>query len=131
MKSDGKEILAEVVGDLERAWNAGDGERFGVPFTEDADFVTIRGEHYRTRTVIARGHQAIFDSVFKGSVIRFEVESTRALAPGVLLGHVKGNVDVGSGPLAGRHEAFATIVLVEQQGAWRISAFHNMLLKPQ
>jgi len=130
MKLDGNKILSEIASELEQAWNTADGERFSGPFTRDADFVTIRGEHYRTRDVIARGHQAIFDSVFKGSVIQFEVESTRALSPAVLLGHVKGKVDVPSGPLTGRHEAFATLVLVEDQGAWRIAAFHNMLIKP-
>ena len=129
MNLDGNKILSEIIGKLEQAWNGGNGERFGEPFTEDADFVTIRGEHYRTRAVIARGHQAIFDSVFKGSVIRFEVESTRVVTPTVLLGHVKGKVEVPSGPLAGRHEAFATLVLVEQEDTWRIAAFHNMLLK--
>lgn len=130
MNSDSKKILSEIATELEKAWNAADGERFGAAFTEDADFVTIRGEHLRTRKVIADGHQAIFDSIYKSSVLRFEIESVRVIAPLVLLGHIKGTMDAPSGPLAGRNNAFATLVLVEQQGVWRIAAFHNMLLRP-
>ena len=128
MNSDGRQIVSEIVTELERAWNAGDGERFARPFTEDADFVNIRGEHHRTRAVIARGHQAIFDGMYKGSVLRYEMVGARFLAPTVLLGHVKGTLHAPSGPLAGEHTSRATLVLVEHQGAWHIAAFHNTLV---
>jgi uncharacterized protein (TIGR02246 family) len=57
-----REAAATIVKELEASWNAADGARFGVPFTDDADFVTIRGEHLRSREAIAKGHQGIFDS---------------------------------------------------------------------
>lgn len=39
------ELPRDLVGELEKAWNTADGEGFGRPFAEDADFVNIRGEH--------------------------------------------------------------------------------------
>ena len=128
MSVDGRQVVTEIVAELERAWNDGDGERFARPFTEDADFVNIRGEHHRTRAVIARGHQAIFDGPYQGSVLRYEVVGERVLAPTVLLGHVKGTLHAPSGPLAGEHTSRATLVLVEHQGAWQIASFHNTLV---
>ena len=67
----GEQIVSDVVGELEKAWNAADGTRFARPFAEDADFVNIRGEHLRTREAIARGHQAILNSIYKGSVVHY------------------------------------------------------------
>ncbi|HEX2458672.1 MAG TPA: SgcJ/EcaC family oxidoreductase, partial [Vicinamibacterales bacterium] len=85
----GDQIIADIVNELERAWNAADGIAFARPFAEDADFVNIRGEHHRTREAIAKGHQAIFSTVYKGSVVRLQVAAVRTLAPAVLLAHVK------------------------------------------
>src|SRR5687767_4402615 len=48
--------LENIVGQLEAAWNAMDGSAFAGPFADDADFVTIRGEHFRGRPAIANGH---------------------------------------------------------------------------
>jgi len=128
MTTDGQRIISNVIAELERAWNAGDGQGFARLFTEDADFVNIRGEHHRTRPAIARGHQAIFDSIYKGSAVRYEAKSARVVAPTVLHGLVRGTLNVPSGPLAGEHNALATLVLVEQQGTWQIAVFHNTLI---
>ena len=66
MNSDDERIVSDLVAELEKAWNAADGARFGRPFAEDADFVNIRGEHLRTREVIAKGRQAIFEDDLRG-----------------------------------------------------------------
>ena len=47
----------------------------------DADFVTIRAEHFRGREAIAGGHAGIFRTVFAGSIIRYMLETARLLAP--------------------------------------------------
>jgi uncharacterized protein (TIGR02246 family) len=117
------------VKELEDAWNAADGARFGKPFTEDADFVTIRAEHLRTREAIAKGHQGIFDTIYKGSTVRYELVSARPVAPGVAVAHVKTELNAPTGPLAGKHNSLFTIVLVLQQTDWRIAAFHNTLIR--
>ena len=82
-----RETASAIVKELENAWNAADGVRFGKPFTEDADFVTIRAEHLRTREAIAKGHQGIFDTIYKGSTVRYELVSARPVAPGVALAY--------------------------------------------
>jgi uncharacterized protein (TIGR02246 family) len=128
MNSDGGRIVSDLVGELEEAWNAADGAGFARPFAEDADFVNIRGEHLRTREVIAKGHQAIFNTIYAGSVIRYEVTGVRAIAPAVLLAHVKGTLKAPTGPLAGEHHSLFTVVLVQDQNAWSIAAFHNTLI---
>ena len=127
--TDDRPAVATIVHELEASWNAADGARFGAPFTDDADFVTIRGDHLRGREAIAKGHQGIFNSIYKGSTVSYEVVSVRPIAPGALVAHVKAELNAPSGPLAGRHNSLFTIVVVQQQSDWRIAAFHNTLIK--
>jgi uncharacterized protein (TIGR02246 family) len=49
-------IAHEVLRAAEQGWNAGDGPRFGTPFSEDAHFVDIRGQHHLGKEAIVAGH---------------------------------------------------------------------------
>ena len=128
MNSDGERIVSDLVRELEEAWNEADGAGFARAFAEDADFVNIRGEHLRTRDVIAKGHQAIFNTIYAGSVVRYQVAGVREIAPAVLLAHVKATLKAPTGPLAGEHSSLFTLVLVQDHDTWSIAAFHNTLM---
>ena len=45
-------VATDLANAMEGAWNRGSGDDFGTCFAEDADFITIRGEHLRSRAVI-------------------------------------------------------------------------------
>jgi uncharacterized protein (TIGR02246 family) len=94
----GERVVADLVGGLEKAWNAADGVAFARPFAEDADFVNVRGEHFRTRDAIAKGHQGIFNTIYKGSVVHYQVIAVRAIAPGVLVAHARSTLKAPTGP---------------------------------
>jgi uncharacterized protein (TIGR02246 family) len=119
--------LERVVNQLEAAWNGMDGSAFAAPFAGDADFVTIRGEHFRGRPAIGAGHAAIFRTIYAGSTVRFTVESARLLRPDVALLHVRSVLNAPSGPLAGEHSACFSMVLTKERGSWEIAGFHNTL----
>jgi uncharacterized protein (TIGR02246 family) len=85
-----------IVGQLEAAWNAMDGSAFAAPFAENADFVTIRGEHFPGKPAIAAGHDAIFRTIYAGSKNNLTVESARLLRPDVALVHVHALLDAPS-----------------------------------
>jgi uncharacterized protein (TIGR02246 family) len=122
-----KADLERIVRLLEAAWNAGDGEAFAAPFAGDADFVTVRGEHYRGRTAIGAGHAAIFRTVYAGSTNHMHVEAARPLRPDVALVRVLATLDVPTGPLAGRHRARFTLVMTKERTGWEIATLHNTL----
>ena len=128
MSGNNEQIVASLVDHLEQAWNRADGAGFAQPFAEDADFVNIRGEHARSREAIARGHQVIFDTIYKGSVLHSELADVRRIAPSVLLAHVKSTLRVPAGPLAGEHRSLFTAVLVANGDKYEIAAFHNTLV---
>jgi uncharacterized protein (TIGR02246 family) len=124
-------VAAELVGRLERAWNEADGQAFGQPFTPDADFVDIRGEHHRGQEAIAAGHQAIFDSIYKGSSTDYELTGARELSSDVILAHATAVLRAPSGPLAGEHSSVLSLALVRGGNGWKIAGLHNTLVAPQ
>ena len=124
-------VAAELIGRLERAWNEADGQAFGQPFTPDADFVDIRGEHHRGQEAIAAGHQAIFDSIYKGSSTDYELTGARELSSDVILAHATAVLRAPSGPLAGEHSSVLSLALVRGGNGWKIAGLHNTLVAPQ
>lgn len=125
------EVGNRVLKQLEDAWNGANGQAFGAPFAEDAEFVNIRGEHHTGRTPIAMGHQAIFDSIYKDSVNKYEAVVAKQLADDVLYVLAHSTLNSPTGPLAGEHEAYFSVVLSRRGGSdWQIAAFHNTLVAP-
>ena len=127
LASGDRAALESIVRQLEAAWNAMDGAAFAAPFAGDADFVNIRGEHFRGRSAIAAGHAAIFRTIYAGSTVHFTVEAARLLRLEVGLVHVRSVLHAPHGPLAGRHGACFSLVLTNEPGGWEIAAFHNTL----
>jgi uncharacterized protein (TIGR02246 family) len=123
-------IASTLFDQMERAWNAGDGAAFGAVFADHTDFVNIRGEHlHGGPALIAAGHQGIFDTIYRGSTNRIQLDRVREVAPGCLLVHATSTLDAPSGPLAGTNQAKMSALLVEHDGTWKAAAFHNTLIR--
>lgn len=114
---------------IQDAWNRGDGTAFGAAFGADTEFVDIRGiRHQGGPDQIGVDHQGIFDSIYKGSVIRYDVERARMVGSDVVLANGRATLDAPAGPLAGVHHAVSTVVLTADGDQWRAIAFHNTLV---
>lgn len=125
--SDARRIAEGVLGRLEAAWNAGDGQAFGAPYAVDASFVTIRGEFHHSRAAIAGGHAAILGSIYKGSTNRMEVVDARFVADDVIVVTSRNTMVAPTGPLTGTNAAMSTSVLVRDGGEWQVAVTHNTL----
>jgi len=130
LASDPTTVASAVLERLETAWNAGDGDAFGAAYTPDASFVTIRGDHIVGREAIGAGHAGIFGSIYAGSVNRMELVRATELADGVVLAVSANTLDVPAGPLAGRHQAMSTSVVVRSTDGedWAVASTHNTLV---
>ena len=129
MTDDAKAVATRFYAALEAAWNAADGHAFGQPFAAETSFVDIRGVcHEGGPTEIGSSHQGIFDSIYKGSTIRYGVEAARLVTASVVVATARATLDAPGGPLAGTHDAVSTVVLVRESDDWRAVAFHNTLV---
>jgi uncharacterized protein (TIGR02246 family) len=126
--TDPSTIAGPILEQLEQAWNEGDGAAFGAAFADESDFVNIRGEHHRGAANIGHGHQGIFDSIYAGSTVSYELDLARELTPGSILAVATSTLDAPGGPLKGIHNSRMTMVMVEQDDDWAITAFHNTLV---
>lgn len=92
-------------------------------------YVTAGGEiHDGGPEVLSAGHQAIFDSIYKGSVVRIELDQARLLTDDIIVGRARSTLDVPAGPLAGVIHAVNTTVLVRSDGEWLATSFHNTVV---
>jgi uncharacterized protein (TIGR02246 family) len=121
-------VAAPILEQLQGAWNAGDGRGFAAAFAEETDFVEIRGGHHRGVEAVARGHQALFDSIYAGSTVELRLEVARTVAPGAVVAVVASRLDAPTGPMRGVNQARMTMVIVDQGDRWAITAFHNTLV---
>lgn len=113
----------EIITELERAWNAGDGEAWAANFTEDADFVDVVGRIQRGRATIARESQNIFDTIYRGSELEIRQVSSRPLGGGLELVHTATVLSVPAGPRAGVTRAVQSKLIRDG----KIVAFHNTI----
>ena len=115
------DALARLVAALAETWNRMDGDAFADLFAEDAVFVDIKANRDNGRDAIAERHRWLFEGVFRGTSIGYDLIDARMIGSGLALGHIRAHVDTGGGTL----ETLATCVFREAGGAWLLLAFHN------
>ncbi|MEV8634863.1 SgcJ/EcaC family oxidoreductase [Streptosporangium sp. NPDC051023] len=113
----------EIITEMQRTWNAGDGTGWAANFAEDAEFVDVVGRVQHGREVIAREHQKIFDTIYRGSRLEIRLVAVRPIGDGVLLVRTTTTLRVPSGPRAGDTHAIQTKIIRNGQ----ILAFHNTI----
>jgi uncharacterized protein (TIGR02246 family) len=128
MTTDHKTVAGDFFARIEKAWNAADGAAFAEPFAADASFVDIRGQAHDGATAIAAGHQAIFDSIYQGSTVQYDLDLARLIADSVILTRASATLTVPGGPLAGTHHSRLTTVLQHSGSGWVAVSFHNTLV---
>ncbi len=116
---------------LTDAWNAGDGAAFAREFTEDADFVNIFATHGVGRDAIAKAHQALFEGIYRGTVIAFSVTKVRPLGDQACVALIGARMDVAHGPMAGEMRALITAVIARGEDGWKIASFQNTRVQAQ
>lgn len=126
---DPRAIATAIFEHMETAWNAADGPASGEVFADATEFVNIRGEHFRgDGAMIGRAHQMIFDTIYLGSTMHYDVDVAREIMPGCIIAVVTSTLDAPSGPLQGVNQSRITVVITEQEGQWSIIAFQNTLV---
>jgi len=77
--------LEQILHQQEAAWNIGDGPAWSSSFTDDADFINIRGDLFHGREDIGRRHAFILGGPFKGSHLTITLRSITEPAPNVAI----------------------------------------------
>ncbi len=128
MDANEKELRA-LVEHLERSWNASDSRAWAEIFAEDADFIHILGGHYTGRAAVEQGHRTIFDTIYKGSVNRLEVEKIRLVGRDCALVFILATLKFRQGDSSVTMQTRPTLIAERRGDRWEIAAFQNTAIK--
>ena len=83
--ADARPALERLLHQQEAAWNAGDAPAWSAAFSEDADFINIRGDVFHGRAEIAERHALIFAGPFRGTQAIITIRLITQIAPGIVV----------------------------------------------
>jgi uncharacterized protein (TIGR02246 family) len=127
--TDEQGALLEIVRRLEQAWNNGDSVAWTAEFADDADFIHVLGGFFHGSQAIERGHRMIFDTIYKGSHNRFEVETVRFVRPDVAVVFIRAQLKWYLNSQEQHIQARPTLVAEKTStGEWKIAVFQNTLI---
>lgn len=114
------------------AWNRGDATAFGARTLPDIVFTNVVGRFSVGREPFLAQHAHIFSTMYKGSRLAQEIQHLVLVRPDVAivdtLTAVSGyqSLPPGATALNGTLHSRLEQVLVKNEGAWWIAAFHNV-----
>ncbi|SCF10992.1 conserved hypothetical protein [Micromonospora viridifaciens] len=123
--------VCKVLDQLVDAWGRGDADAYGAVFTDDATYTTYVGTHYQGRRDITDSHRALFGGFVKGTKLADSYLDIRFHGPGTAIVTSRGDTYEGQRPQPAELSKTQTYTLVrEDDGTWRIAAFHNTKRQP-
>jgi uncharacterized protein (TIGR02246 family) len=115
--------LDAIMRRLEHAWASGDGFAFAEEFATNACFVNILGDMIVGRQEIARHHDEIFSTIYRGSTVVVNDLRTMPIRDDVASFRVSAVVHFDGGELPTDAAGVAAV----ESGAWVLHLFHNMV----
>jgi uncharacterized protein (TIGR02246 family) len=126
MKNTDEMAIQGLVQTFVDGWNTADGAACARSFAADADFTAITGLKVRGRDLIAKGHDEILSTIYRGSRNSAQVESIRFLRPDVAVADVTFRF-IGQDRPFGMEQTSCGLVCTKESGAWSIAVFRNMV----
>lgn len=127
-----EDAIRAVIAATTDAFSRRDAKAWVTFCTPDAQLVTVRGEFMNGVGEIEKGLSAIFQTRGRNVTLKTLGVAVRFIRPDVALAHVTNELSglvSPQGQVLPSHQELSIRVLVKEQGAWRITAFHNTILQ--
>jgi uncharacterized protein (TIGR02246 family) len=105
---------------MQSAWENNDAITFTECFTEDSDFVSLRGDHFKGKENNISKHVQ-----FNSTRLYINIESIRFLNNEMAVVHAEGAVLEEWQQVNSCKLSYTTNILIKEDGAWKITSFHN------
>lgn len=123
-------VAEEAATAFARAWNRHDMSELGAVFAEGATFVNIVGVLMTGRRQIEEQHGLVHAGPYRNSVLAVSVHDAIALAPGVVVCHVRTELSGDERRPGETRSTILTFVITGDGDTWKVSAAQNTLLAP-
>jgi uncharacterized protein (TIGR02246 family) len=123
--------IHRVVDDMKHAWNNHDGKAFSLLFAENGIHTNVFGQRSRGHADIEVLHTRILSGIFKESSIEITDIRAEVIQQGVAIADViwtMTGAKFPDGTLWPERKGLISLVLVIENGRWKIFSFHNMEL---
>jgi uncharacterized protein (TIGR02246 family) len=114
----------QLVGEITEAWSAGDARAYGARYSPDGTFTNTDGTVDLGRDEVVRAAEKAFQGVLAGTRLSLAVRKLRLIRPDVAVVDLDARV---SGMPSGEVRISQLLVLVQEDGSWRITAQHNVM----
>ena len=114
----------QLVGEITEAWSAGDARAYGARYSPDGTFTNTDGTVDLGRDEVVRTAEKAFQGVLAGTRLSLAVRKLRLIRPDVAVVDLDARV---SGMPSGEVRISQLLVLVQEDGSWRITAQHNVM----
>ncbi|CAG9244295.1 hypothetical protein PCAR4_1460006 [Paraburkholderia caribensis] len=125
--------INRVISEMTDGFNRHDAEAATQMYTENADFVSVRGEVAKGRGEIRKGMAAILSTRARNATLETRGVAIRFIRPDVALAHVTNELSGlvnADGQTLPAHQELSLRVFVKESGVWRVAAFQNTLARP-
>jgi len=121
------ESILRLKDEMAAGWASGNGARYAIPFTSNADYVTFNGQWLSGSKAIAESHQQLFDTVLKGSTLdNMQVRGIRFISDEIAIVHMTGTVrQKGKKKPPASRSSLQTLTAVKEMDEWKFTSFHN------
>ncbi|WP_161557693.1 SgcJ/EcaC family oxidoreductase [Acidisarcina polymorpha] len=130
--------IEKILATEQSAWNAGDSLSYAHEFTEDADFINIRGQIFSGRAAVQQQHAKIFAGPVKGSTISIALRRFSQISDSAVLidtdqtvidfvGLPPGIVESSPGTLLTH---FKYLAIKQIDGSWKLASGQNTVALP-
>ena len=128
-----EQAIRNVILQMTEGFNKHDARAATKMYTSNADFVNVRGDKYTGATEIEQKLAAIFSTRAKQATLKTLNVAVRFVNPDLAIAHVtnelSGLVDT-AGLMLPSHQELSIRIFIKESGIWRVTAFHNTMIRP-
>ena len=128
-----EEAIRNVILQMTEGFNKHDAKAATQMYTYNADFVNVRGDKYTGAEEIEQKLAAIFLTRAKQAMLKTLNVTVRFVNPELAIAHVtnelSGLVDTAGLKLPS-HQELSIRVFIKENDNWRVTAFHNTMIRP-
>jgi uncharacterized protein (TIGR02246 family) len=127
-ENDDESAVRNVLAEYAVAWNSHDMAAFGRLFTEDCDYVSVAGAHWKGVHEIVQRQRELFQNRLETASRKLTGVEVRFSAPDTALVRATWNVTGSSrrtGAAVPVAKEISTMTMVKTNGKWLITAFQN------
>ena len=128
-----EQTIRDIILQMTEGFNKHDAKAATQMYTSNADFVNVRGDKYTGAEEIQQKLAAILSTRAKEATLKTLNTTIRFVNPELAIAHVtnelSGLVDA-SGLKLPSHQELSIRVFIKEKGNWRVTAFHNTMIRP-